>query len=57
MIIRLDGTTQMAQEQKTNFFIEVAAVMNEDGTINMNATQTKINNAEQDLIVLWGDGE
>ena len=57
MIIRLDGITQMAQEQKTNFFIEVAAVMNEDGTINMNATQTKINNAEQDLIVLWGDGE
>jgi hypothetical protein len=57
MIIRLDGTVQLAQKTTEAYFIEVPAIINEDGTINMNATQTKINNAEQDLIALWGDGE
>jgi hypothetical protein len=57
MIIRLDGTTQMAQEQKTNFFIEVPAIINEDGTINMNATETKLDEKEAYYIALWGDGE
>ncbi len=42
MIIRLDGTVQIAQDTSGELFWEVPAVMNSDGTINMNATQTKL---------------
>ena len=43
MIIRLDGTVQMAQDTDGTLYWETPAIMNGDGTINMNATQTKLN--------------
>lgn len=57
MIIRLDGTVQMAQKITEAYFIEIPAVMNEDGTVNMNATQTKLNEIETYYIELFGDEE
>ena len=57
MIIRLDGTVQMAQKTTEAWSIEVPAVMNEDGTINMNATQTKLDEKETYYIDLFGEGE
>lgn len=57
MIIRLDGTVQLAQKTTEAWFIEVPAVMNEDGTINMNATKTKLDEKETYYITLFGDGE
>ena len=57
MIIRLDGTVQMAQKTTEAYFIEIPAVMNEDGTINMNATQTKLDEKETYYITLFGDEE
>ena len=57
MIIRLDGTVQLAQKTTEAYFIEVPAIINEDGTINMNATQTKLDEKEAYYIALWGDGE
>ena len=43
MIIRIEQTTQMAQDTDGTIFWEVPAVLNSDGSINMNATQTKLN--------------
>jgi hypothetical protein len=57
MIIRLDGTVQLAQKTTEAYFIEVPAIINEDGTINMNATETKLDEKEAYYIALWGDGE
>lgn len=57
MIIRLDGTVQMAQKTTEAWSIEIPAVMNDDGSINMNATQTKLNEIETYYIDLFGDGE
>ena len=57
MIIRLDGTVQLAQKTTEDYFIEVPAIINEDGTINMNATQTKLDEKETYYITLFGDGE
>ena len=57
MIIRLDGTVQMAQKTTEAWSIEIPAVMNDDGTINMNATETKLDEKEAYYIALWGDGE
>jgi hypothetical protein len=57
MIIRLDGTVQLAQKTTEAYFIEVPAIINEDGTINMNATETKLNEKETYYITLFGDGE
>jgi len=57
MIIRLDGIVQMAQKTTEAYFIEVPAIINEDGTINMNATETKLDEKEAYYIALWGDGE
>ena len=57
MIIRLDGTVQLAQKTTEAYFIEVPASINEDGTINMNATKTKLDEKEAYYIALWGDGE
>ena len=55
MIIRLDGTVQMAQKTTKTYFIEIPAVMNEDGTINMNATKTKLDETETHLIAVFGE--
>ena len=49
MIIRLDGTVQMAQKTTEAWSIEIPAVMNEDGTINMNATQTKLDELKTEV--------
>ena len=49
MIIRLDGTVQMAQKTTEAWSVEIPAIMNEDGTINMNATQTKLDVLSFDL--------
>ena len=57
MIIRLDGTVQLAQKTTEAYLIEIPAVMNDDGTINMNATETKLDEKEEYYIALWGDGE
>ena len=57
MIIRLDGTVQLAQKTTEAYFIEVPAIINEDGTINMNTTETKLDEKEAYYIALWGDGE
>jgi hypothetical protein len=57
MIIRLDGIVQMAQKTTETYFIEIPAVMNDDGTINMTATETKLNEKETYYITLFGDGE
>lgn len=57
MIIRLDGTVQIAQKTTEAYFIEIPAIMNEDGTINMNVTETKLNEKETYYITLFGDGE
>jgi hypothetical protein len=57
MIIRLDGTVQMAQKITEAYSIEIPATINEDGTVNMNATQTKLNEIETYYIDLFGDGE
>jgi hypothetical protein len=57
MIIRLDGTVQLAQKTTEAYFIEVPAIINEDGTINMNATETKLDEKETYYITLFGDGE
>ena len=57
MIIRLDGTVQLAQKTTEAYFIEIPAVMNDDDTINMNATETKLDEKEAHYIALWGDGE
>ena len=54
MIIRLDGTVQLAQKTTEAYFIEIPAVMN-DGTINMNATETKLDEKEAHFIALWGE--
>lgn len=43
MIIRLDGTVQIAQDTDGTVIWETPAIMNGDGTINMNSTQTKLN--------------
>ena len=57
MIIRLDGTVQLAQKTTEAYFIEIPAVMNDDDTINMNATETKLDEKEAYYITLFGDGE
>jgi hypothetical protein len=57
MIIRLDGTVQMAQKITEAYSIEVPAIINENGTVNMNATQTKLNEIETYYIDLFGEGE
>jgi hypothetical protein len=57
MIIRLDGIVQMAQKTTEAWSIEVPAVMNDDGSINMNATQTKLDEKETYYITLFGEGE
>lgn len=49
MIIRLDGTVQMAQDTDGTLYWELAAVMNSDGTINMNATQTKLDELKVEI--------
>lgn len=55
MIIRLDGTVQLAQKTTEAYLIEIPAVMNDDGTINMNATETKLDEKEAHYIALWGE--
>jgi hypothetical protein len=55
MIIRLDGIVQMAQKTTETYFIEIPAIMNEDGTINMNATETKLDETETYLIAVVGE--
>ncbi len=49
MIIRLDGTVQMAQDTDGTLYWEVAAVMNSNGTVNMNATQTKLDELKTEV--------
>ena len=49
MIIRLDGTVQMAQDTDGTLYWEVAAVMNSNGTGNMNATQTKLDELKTEV--------
>ena len=55
MIIRLDGIVQMAQKITEAYSIEIPAVMNDDGSINMNATQTKLDEKETYYITLFGE--
>jgi hypothetical protein len=55
MIIKLDGTVQMAQKTTETYLIEIPAIINEDGTINMNTTQTKLDEVEASLIAVFGE--
>ncbi len=55
MIIRLDGIVQMAQKTTEAWSIEIPAIMNEDGTVNMNATQTKLDEKETFYITVFGE--